>query len=165
MDGWRRQMVESGHELFGAALQLAVNTRAEIERIPHLDVLDDELLGSEASHDLDRLQVLVDVSATGRSGYQAADWLREHCHLDLGMSDHRRVVATLSFADDSTSAARLVDALGQWQAAASGLEPPPAIVLPSPKAIELETVMSPRDAFFGATEMVPSEKAVGQYRR
>ncbi len=162
MDGWRRQMVESGHELFGAAIELAVNTRAEIERIADLDVLDDELLGSEASHDLDRLQVLVDVSATGRSGYQAADWLREHCHLDLGMSDHRRVMATLSFADDSTSAARLVDALGQWQAAASGLKPPSAIVLPSPKEIELETVMLPRDAFFGATEMVPSEKAVGR---
>ena len=162
MDGWRRQMVESGHELFDAALDLAAKTRAEIERIPDLEVLDEELLGSEASHDLDRLQVLVDVSATGRSGYQAADWLREHFRLDLGLSDHRRVMATLSFADDSTSTARLVDALEQWRAAASDLEPPPAIVLPSPQDIELETVMLPRDAFFGATEMIRSEEAVGR---
>jgi arginine decarboxylase len=34
-------------------------------------------VGEEASLDLDRLQVLIDVSATGTSGYQAADWLRE----------------------------------------------------------------------------------------
>jgi hypothetical protein len=42
------------------------------------------LLGVQASHDLDRLQVLIDVSATGTSGYQAADWLGSHTHIDFG---------------------------------------------------------------------------------
>ncbi|MDT5072316.1 MAG: arginine decarboxylase, partial [Mycobacterium sp.] len=111
MDGWRRQMVESGRELFGAALRLAAETREAIEEIPDVEVMDHELLGAEASHDLDRLQVLIEVSATGCSGYQTADWLREHCQLDVGMSDHRRILATLSFADDAKSTERLVDAL------------------------------------------------------
>ena len=94
LDGWRRQMVEHGRQLLGDALELARGLRDDIELIPDVEVLDDELLGVEASHDLDRLQVLIDVSATGTSGYQAADWLREHHHLDVGMSDHRRVLAT-----------------------------------------------------------------------
>jgi arginine/lysine/ornithine decarboxylase len=51
------------------------------------------LLGKEASHDLDRLQILIDVSETGATGYQCADWLRGHCQLDVGMSDHRRIPA------------------------------------------------------------------------
>jgi arginine decarboxylase len=66
-------MVESGHELLGAAIDLAQHVRAELKTIAGLTVLEDELLGVEASHDLDRLQVLIDVSATATSGYQAAD--------------------------------------------------------------------------------------------
>ena len=97
LDGWRRQMVEHGRELLGAALDLAYNLRDELERIPEVEVLDEELLGAEASHDLDRLQVLMDVSATGTSGYQTADWLRENCQIDVGMSDHRRVLAVLAY--------------------------------------------------------------------
>lgn len=65
--------------------------------------MENQLLGIEASHDLDRLQVLMDVSEIGTSGYQAADWLREHRCIDVGMSDHRRVLATVSFADTTRS--------------------------------------------------------------
>jgi arginine/lysine/ornithine decarboxylase len=161
MDGWRRQMVEHGRELLGAALDLACELREELERIPELDVLDEELLGAEASHDLDQLQVLMDVSATGTSGYQAADWLRENCRIDVGMSDHRRILATLSFADGKDTAARLVDAMRSWRGAAENFDRPRPIVLPAPEEIQLESVMSPRDAFFTAVEQVPADKAAG----
>src|SRR3954447_10948164 len=59
IDGWRRQMVQRGNELLGAALDLAKGLRSDIETIDGVEVLDDELLGVEASHDLDRLQVLL----------------------------------------------------------------------------------------------------------
>ena len=132
LDGWRRQMVEHGRQLLGDALELARGLRDDIELIPDVEVLDDELLGVEASHDLDRLQVLIDVSATGTSGYQAADWLREHHQLDVGMSDHRRVLVTMSFADDKATAERLLDGLWAWRKAANDFDPPPPIRLPSP---------------------------------
>jgi arginine/lysine/ornithine decarboxylase len=146
----------------GAALDLAHGVRAELERIDDVEVLEDELLGVEASHDLDRLQVLMDVAATGTSGYQAADWLREHRQIDIGMSDHRRVLATLSFADDAASARRLIDGLTAWRRAAAEFEPPPAIRLPAPSELELETVQLPRDAFFGRTQSVPVDEASGR---
>ena len=162
IDGWRRQMVDRGRELLGAALELVDGLRADIELIPDMEVLDDELLGVEASHDLDRLQILMDVAATGTSGYQAADWLRDNCHIDLGMSDHRRVLATMSFADDKASAARLLDALWAWRQAARDFEPAPPIRLPSPTEIQLETVVTPREAFFGRVEEVPAADACGR---
>jgi lysine decarboxylase len=162
IDGWRRQMVQHGHELLGAALDLAGNVRDDIELIPDLEVLDDELIGVEASHDLDCLQVLMDVSATGTSGYQAADWLRENKQIDVGMADHRRILASLSFADDSSTTDRLVDALWAWRKAARNFDPPPRINLPSPSDIELETVQLPREAFFGPVEMVPIDQACGR---
>jgi arginine/lysine/ornithine decarboxylase len=162
IDGWRRQMVERGRELLGAALDLARDLRAELDKVPDLQVLEDELLGVEASHDLDRLQVLMDVSATGASGYQTADWLRANRHIDVGMSDHRRILATLSFADDKDTVERLVDALWAWRTSAETFEEPPRIRLPSPREIQLETAMLPRDAFFAAVEQVPAERAAGR---
>lgn len=162
MDGWRRQMVQHGHDLLGAAMELAGGLRDDIELIPDIEVLDTELLGVEASHDLDRLQVLIDVSGAGTSGYQAADWLREHRQIDLGMSDHRRILATMSFADDKLTCERLLDSLWAWRKAANDFDKPPQVRLPSPEEIELETVALPRDAFFGRTESVPADKAEGR---
>jgi arginine decarboxylase len=162
LDGWRRQMVEHGRELLGNTLELVETLRHDIELIPDVEVLDEELLGHEASHDLDRMQVLMDLSATGTSGYQAADWLREHKQIDLGMSDHRRLLATMSMADDKASAERLLDSLWAWRKAANDFDSPPPIRLPSPSEIELETVQLPREAFFGDVEAVPAEKASGR---
>lgn len=162
LDGWRRQMVEHGRELLGNALEFVRGLRDDIELIPDVEVLDHELLGTEASHDLDRLQILMDLSATGTSGYQAADWLRQHRQIDLGMSDHRRLLATMSFADDKQTGERLLDGLWAWRKAANDFESPPPIRLPSPSEIELETVQLPREAFFGEVEAVPAETANGR---
>ncbi|AKS31851.1 aminotransferase class I/II-fold pyridoxal phosphate-dependent enzyme [Mycolicibacterium goodii] len=162
IDGWRRQMVERGHRLLGAALDLADDTRRRIEEIDDVEVLDSELLGAQASHDLDRLQILIDVSATGTSGYQAADWLRENCQVDVGMSDHRRILATMSVADGSDTAGRLVHALTLWRKAAMDFAPPPTINLPSPADLQLPTEVAPRDAFFAEVEQIPVEQAAGR---
>jgi arginine decarboxylase len=162
VDGWRRQMVQRGHELLGAAMGLAAGVRERLEQIPDVEVLEDELLGADASHDLDRLQVLLDVSATGTSGYQARDWLRRCRYLDVGMSDHRRVLATLSFADDRRTADRLLDAMVAWRKAAESFDRPTAVRLASPEELQLDTVMLPREAFFGAVEAVPARQAAGR---
>ncbi|KRE28120.1 ornithine decarboxylase [Mycobacterium sp. Soil538] len=162
MDGWRRQMVERGHDMLGAALDLASSLRATLDELPDVTVMERELLGEQASHDLDRLQIMLDVAGTGTSGYQANDWLREHCRLDLGMSDHRRILATMSAADDAATGARLTDALTAWRDAARDFPAPPTIALPDPGELQLDSVMLPREAFFGATEMVPADRAAGR---
>ncbi|GAD82387.1 aminotransferase class I/II-fold pyridoxal phosphate-dependent enzyme [Nocardia asteroides] len=161
LDGWRRQMVEFGHDLLDGALSAARRARAGLSEINGLTVMHDELLGVEASHDLDMLQVLVDVSATGASGYDAADWLRAHRNIDLGLSDHRRVLATVSTADDGLTVDGLVDALALWRAGL-GDPTPPRISLPTPEDLQQESVMLPRDAFFGPSEVVPVDKAAGR---
>lgn len=162
LDGWRRQMVEHGRELLGAALELARGLRGEIDQIPGLRVLRDELVRAEASHDLDELQLFIDVTELGISGYQAADWLREHERVDVGLSDHGRILATISMADDQSTARRLHCALARLAGAAPDLPAPHPVQLPEPGGLELETVASPRDAFFGRVEHVPVREAVGR---
>jgi arginine/lysine/ornithine decarboxylase len=162
IDGWRRQMVQHGTELLGNALALARRLRTDIEALPGIHVLEEELLGAESSHDLDRMQILMDLSGLGISGYQAADWLREHQRIDVGLSDHTRIMATLSMADDDTTARRLLGALKALIEAAPAIPTPAAVDLPEPNELELETVVLPRDAFFGPTEDLPARDAVGR---
>ncbi len=161
LDGWRRQMVEYGRESLGHALDLARRARDGLDAVADVVVLEDALLGVQASHDLDRLQVLTDVSATGATGYAAADWLREHRGIDVGLSDHRRVLASLSMADTAERIDQLVRAMTDWRAQV-GDPAPHGIRLPSPNELQLESVMLPRDAFFGPTDMVPVEDAAGR---
>lgn len=162
LDGWRRQMVEQGRELLGAALGLGGALRERLDALAGIRVVHDELIDAEASHDLDRLQILMDVSELGITGYQAADWLREHARVDVGLSDHRRILATISMSDDEGTADRLRDSLERLSAAAGELPPPPAVKIPDPGELELESVTRPRDAFFGPTEAVPVGHAAGR---
>jgi arginine decarboxylase len=162
IDGWRRQMVEHGHELMDSALRLARQAREQIAGIPGLRVLEEELVGESASHDLDRLQIYIDLEGLGISGYQAADWLREHELIDIGLSDHARILATLSAADDTQSIARLLDGLQHLSRAAAKMPRPKPVKIPAPPDLELETVNRPRDAFFSQFEDVKTREAVGR---
>jgi arginine decarboxylase len=162
LDGWRRQMVEHGYAQLAAALTLAADVRREVEALPGLHVLRDEFLGAEASHDLDPLHLVIDVSGLDISGYDAADWLREHQHIDMGLSDHRRIEATLSLGDDQQTAARLLSALTALAQAPAGIRRAPKLELPGPGELDLEPAMLPREAFFAAKEAISADKAVGR---
>jgi lysine decarboxylase len=158
MDGWRRQMVRDGQELLGAALRLARAGRESIEEVPGLRVIEKQLVAKEASHDLDRLQIMIDTLDAGISGYQASDWLREERAVNVGLSDHRRILAQLTFADTPERVDRLVSALGDL--ARTSLPAPSSVVLPEPRDLELEQAMLPREAFLAAQESVPLEESV-----
>lgn len=162
IDGWRRHMVAHGRDLLGAALDLAGQVRARIDALPGLHVLEKEFLRQEASHDLDRLHVVIDLQDLGISGYQAADWLRQQHDLDMGLSDHLRVEATLSIADDEPSTDRLLAALHDLTEAAPSLPSAEPLHLPDPGELDLDPVDLPRDAFFGPTEQVPVDRAAGR---
>ncbi len=163
IDGWRRQMVEHGEKLLSESLRTAERARTRLGHIPGIAVMEDELLGVEASHDLDRMQVLMDVSATSATGYAVADWLRAHHRINVGHSDHRRILATLSMADNTDTVDRLVDALTAWRSQYRDTGPRPSdIHVPTPRDIQLEQVIGPREAFFGPQESVPFEDAPGR---
>ena len=160
LDGWRRQMVEHGEQLLGDALTLAHSTRAALSAVDGVNVMDLEFTGPGRAQSIDPLKIVLDVSGLGISGYQAADWLREHERVTVGLSDHRRIVAQLTVADDADTAEVLVRSVTALRHA--DLPKPPAVDLPSPDDLALETAMLPRDAFFGETEQVAVEDAPGR---
>lgn len=163
LDGWRRQMVEHGRELMGQALSTARRVRAAIEEIEGLHVNDrDDFCGPGRAFDLDPLQVFIDLKGVAFSGYDAADWMRRHHRINLHTSDHRRINAQLTHADDETTTARLLDGLRDLVDHADELPAAPDIRVPAPGVLRLRQETLPRDAFFGAIEQIPAERAVGR---
>jgi arginine decarboxylase len=157
LDGWRRQMVEHGKTLLGGALALAHETRAALADLPGIHVMGEAEFTAYAH---DPLKLVLDVADLGISGYQAADWLRDHERVTVGLADHRRIVAQLTVADDQTTAATLLRAIAALREA--DLPRPRPVDLPDPADLELRTEMLPRDAFFAETEQVPVSDAVGR---
>jgi arginine/lysine/ornithine decarboxylase len=163
LDGWRRQMVEQGKDLLDRALTLVAQVRVTVEGIDGLHVNGrEDFCGPGRGHDMDPLQVFVDVSGLGVTGYQAADWMREHHRVNLHVCDHRRLSAQFTYADDATTADRLVGALRELSRRAGHLKRDQRVEVPTPAQLRLEQVLLPRDAFFGPIETVSCEAAVGR---
>ncbi|MET7359899.1 ornithine decarboxylase [Streptomyces sp. NPDC005562] len=163
LDGWRRQMVEHGRRLYDDTLALAGRVRERIGEIEGMHVHGrEDFCGPDRAADLDPLQIIVDITGLGTTGYRIGDWIREHHRINLHLSDHRRTSAQLTHADDSRSTDALLAALRDVAAHAEELRPATPVEVPDPPELRLEQVMLPRDAFFGRVEQVPLDKAVGR---
>ncbi|EWC60810.1 Arginine decarboxylase [Actinokineospora spheciospongiae] len=161
LDGWRRQMVEHGHGLLDRALRLNADIRQRLGALVTV-VGRDDVVGPGRADDHDPSKVVMDLSDCGVSGYTAADWLREHHHVDVGLADHRRVAAQITIADDETTADRLVTAIADLVAHLDDLPAAKPVDIPDPGQLELEQAMTPREAFFADATHVPAREAVGR---
>ncbi|MEU9667402.1 ornithine decarboxylase [Streptomyces bobili] len=162
LDGWRRQMVEHGHELLDAALRRAERIRVAAGELPGLRPMGQEVVEEGLAASFDPLKLVIDVRELGISGMQAAEWLRDRRHVDVGGSDSCRISASITHADDDETEKILLDALRALAEAAGSIERQPPVRLPEPSALELEQAMLPREAFFAEADHVPAERAAGR---
>ncbi|GAB2727230.1 aminotransferase class I/II-fold pyridoxal phosphate-dependent enzyme [Streptomyces bullii] len=163
LDGWRRQMALRGKDLMGATLELAAEVRAAIEEIDGMHVNDrDDFCGPGLADDFDPLPVVIDLDGLGITGFQAADWLREHRGVDAHLVDHRRIGAQLTHGDDRETTGELLVALRDLARAAPGLERAPRVEVPPPDELRMAQALLPRDAFFGPAQDVPVTEAAGR---
>ncbi|ATE55551.1 aminotransferase class I/II-fold pyridoxal phosphate-dependent enzyme [Actinosynnema pretiosum] len=161
LDGWRRQMVEHGRELLDRALELGADVRERLADAVTV-VGRDDVVGPGRADDHDPLKIVLDLAGLGISGYTANEWLREHHRVDVGLSDHRRIAAQITVADDRDTVDRLVAAVTDLAAHAPDLPRAARVDVPDPGELELEQAVLPREAFFADAEHVPLERAVGR---
>jgi arginine/lysine/ornithine decarboxylase len=162
LDGWRRQMAQHGHELLGAALEVAGRTRERLDALDGITVMGEEVTGPGLAFELDPLVFSIDVRELGITGYQAAELARSRHHVDFGAADTYRVNARFTHSDDDRTGDLLVETIAALLDEAESAEKSPKVDLPTRTALELETAMRPRDAFFGPTEDVPVAEAAGR---
>lgn len=136
--------------------------RAELDALDGIRVMGDDVVNEQRAFEYDPLVFTVDVRGLGITGYQAAEFIRAAYQVDLGAADTCRVTARMTHSDDDQTAALLVDIFRRLVDDRDRIDAAQPVTLPTPGTLELDTVMLPRDAFFGPTEMVPVEKAAGR---
>ncbi len=162
LDAARRQAAVRGRALLEHTMATIARTREQIRAIDGLDVLDDRLAGRPGVFAYDPLRLAVDVRGVAASGYQLAPLLREIDDINLELYGQNVLVAVFGMGErELGEAPRLVNALRE-AIARVGLEPGGAresFAAPPPWG---ELVMTPREAYLGAQEVVVAAQAVGR---
>ena len=166
IDAARRQMVERGEALWGEALRLAALARRRLAAVPGVAVLDwdgaAEYAAQAGAVDFDPVRLTISAAALGLSGYELERALRVDHAVAIEAADPHNIVANVTFGDSEASIERLVLALAAVAArtAASGKK---AATMPPPKLpLAGRQALSPREAFFGACEVLPLANCAGR---
>ena len=140
-------MADSGFERWSIALDLAAEGRRRLNKIDRIEVYGTDLAGEPGIVGTDPIKLVVDVAGLGLTGFEAAAWLRAHRSLNPEFADLRRLVCSVTVADDESAVDALVDG---FTALADSVAAGPA---PRPIASEWPT---------GVPEMVLSPRAASQ---
>lgn len=162
LDAARRQATVHGAELLGETLDAVAATRAAIEEIPGLTVLNESMVGRPGVAGWDPLRMAIDVRGTGSTGYRLAKAAFHTSRIDLELNSENVVVAIFGLGEPAAPAgerlvAGLRDAVESLEDEAGA---PDEKLAPPPPWGEL--VMTPREAFLGPQEVIPFDAAAGR---
>ncbi|MFC4778413.1 aminotransferase class I/II-fold pyridoxal phosphate-dependent enzyme [Paenibacillus sp. GCM10023252] len=160
LDTSRRNLALNGHQLAEQAIALAQYARAEINKIPGLYSFGDEILGDEATFDYDPTKVCIHVRHLGITGYETENWLRDNFNVEIELSDMYNILCLVTPGDTSDSIEKLLQALRalseQFHEGAEARE----LVVKIPDIPQLS--LTPRDAFYGQTQVIPFKESAGR---
>ncbi len=159
LDIARLQMQEQGRELVGRAVELAAELRHHINEIPGLWSPDSDCMDSPGASGLDVTKVTVNVRGLGLSGAEAEHILRYEYLIECELSDAYNVLFIISYADTARQTGRLLTVLQDMakRYRRTAAEPLSVVMPPLP-----DTVLTPREAYYAATEKVPFAAAAGR---
>jgi arginine decarboxylase len=160
LDTARHQLVKHGKEMMDKVLELAAYARSEINNIPGLYCVGKEILGSAATYDMDPSKLLIQVRGIGLTGHQTEVWLREKYNIEVELSDLYNILCIVTPGDSILTVTTLVQALRELARIQLGKDSiqPLTVHLPNIPALSL----SPREAFYAETEIIPLREAAGR---
>ena len=160
LDVARKELATRGKELLDQTIKLANSIRKQINEIEHLKCVGEEILETEAAYDYDPTKLIISVKDLGLSGNDVEIWLRSHYNIEVEMSDLYNILCIITTGDTEKEADILVSALKHLADERHSLaeKVDTQVLLPN---IPLLAV-SPRDAFYSETELVPFDDSEGR---
>lgn len=161
LDVARKRLATQGHELAEQAIRLANETRKQINDIDYLYCVGKEIIGTKATFDYDPTKLIISVKELGLTGYEVEKWLRERYNIEVELSDLYNILCIITPGDTERETGVLVEALRRLSnefrhQAEVGKKP--KVLLPDIPVLAL----TPRDAFYSETEVVPFDESSGR---
>jgi arginine decarboxylase len=160
LDTARRQLATRGDQMAENALTLAQYARTEINKIPGLYCFGEEVLGTEATFAFDATKVTVHIRHLGLTGYDVENWLRDHYNIEVEMSDMYNILCLVTPGDTLDNIEGLIKALQELAATYYQVNKINELIIEIPDIPQLS--LSPRDAFYGETEVIPFKESAGR---
>ncbi|CAK6472041.1 aminotransferase class I/II-fold pyridoxal phosphate-dependent enzyme [Peribacillus castrilensis] len=161
LDTARRQLATVGREMIDEAINLAGYIREAVNEIPYLYCVGSEILESEAAFSYDPTKLIISIKELNITGYDVEKWLREKHNIEVELSDLYNILCLITPGDTKTEADLLIAALrdlaDEFKEMAAEHEKI-EVLLPDTPPLAL----SPREAFYAETEVVPIEESVGK---
>ncbi len=161
LDAARRQIAVHGEALLERTLDGAARVWETIDALPGCAVVGEALVGRPGVAGWDPLRIVVDVRGTGRTGYDVASALRAAYDIHVELATQATIVLVLGVAQPPEALERFAHDFGETVRRMARTGGGEAIVRPV-AALENETVVPPREAFLGPTEVVAVDDAVGR---
>jgi len=169
LDAARQQMALHGEQLMTRTLQLADEARTKISQIPGLSVM--EPVTTPGFLALDRTRLTVRVSELGLSGFEADEIFHQQLGVIAELPTLQYLTFIISLGNTEVDIKQLVQAFSkitqddycpiprttlqnvfqQWKSQLLLIHPSSFIICPS---------LSPREAFFSATETLPLDQTL-----
>ena len=160
LDAARRNLAVNGSAALERTIRLAQEARRRINEISGLYCFGEEILDSEAAYDLDPTKLTIHVRELGITGYEAEKWLRKHYNIEVELSDLYNLLCIVTPGDTEAEIDLLVKALRRLAEENANPKAARDIIVRMPQIPRL--ALSPRDAFYAATESVPLKEADGR---
>lgn len=160
LDTSRRNLALHGREMVEATFELAHYLRGEINQIKGLYSFGREILGGEATYDLDPTKVTIHVRHLGITGYETENWLREHYNVEVELSDMYNILCIITPGDTRESVDTLLTALRHLSEMYYKENNANELIVKIPEIPQLSLI--PRDAFYADTEVVPFRESAGR---
>ena len=160
LDVARKELAISGKELLHRTIQLANSIRKRINELDHIYCVGDEILEKDAAFDYDPTKLIISVKDLGLSGFDVEMWLRENYNIEVEMSDLYNILCLITPGDSEEEANILVSALAALckERALLAAKINTQVLLPEIPIL----AVSPRDAFYSETELVPFDDSEGR---
>ncbi|PLR71494.1 MULTISPECIES: aminotransferase class I/II-fold pyridoxal phosphate-dependent enzyme [Bacillus] len=160
LDVARRRLATEGKELIERTIDLAQYMRKEINEVDRLYCVGDEILETKAAYDYDPTKLIISVKELNVTGYDVEKWLREKFNIEVELSDLYNILCIITPGDTKQEADALLAALRELSA--GGLQETEhkdaKVMLPNIPVLSL----TPRDAFYAETELVPFDESEGR---
>lgn len=160
LDVARKQLATKGRELVDRTITLAKSMRKEINEIPHLYCVGEEILGTQATFGFDPTKLIISVKELGLTGFEVETWLRETYNIEVELSDLYNILCIVTPGDTEQDAKALIKALRELaqRPRNDSYVINAKVLLPDIPVLSL----TPRDAFYAETELVPFDESEGR---
>jgi arginine decarboxylase len=161
LDAARRQLAVHGEALLHDTLAAVHRVREKLEAVPGLALIGPEMVGRPGVSGWDPLRIVLDVRATGRSGYEVAEALRHGYDVQAELATHATVVLLAGIAELPAVLERMAGDVDETVKRIA-IDGSSEALVRAPGALENEMVVAPREAFLGPAEVVSVDAAIGR---